>query len=135
MSTVGCIMRRVRCRSTPLLHVHVVMPTLTAFHTHSCTRLSMKKNCPGAYIHRQDEPPLVTRLPGAHTLQLKTLSRLLLLSHTYTHALMLQHLLSQRGRRGAKSEEGENGKMTRNRMLCKDRKNKGEFYNEQHLDW
>lgn len=87
--------------------------------------------CPGTYIHRQKSTPLPSHtafLPGsgspvllrshtpiyahaythahAHTLILThTLSSLWSLwsfSLSLTHAPMLQHLLSQRGRRGAK---------------------------------
>lgn len=99
-------------------------------HTHSRTRtLACKKTKPPLswHIHPQAEKP-----PSCHTALLQaqdprcfvlthsaytlisrspSLSATLSLSHT--HALMLQHLLSQRGRRGVK-EWGGKGEMTGN---------------------
>lgn len=99
-------------------HTHIGMPTLTVSHTqthtdiHVCVR-SPAKNTVLAHTSTGRRAPLSSHSssPGSgspvlhaptlslHTLVALSLSRSVLLSHT--HAPMLQHLLSQRGRRGA----------------------------------
>lgn len=99
-SAVGRILRRAaRWTTTPLTRLRAGVPTRTK-----------DRRCPGAYIHRQKSPPLVARrrLSGspalrAHTLHLHTRAHTLSFPLTRIHTLapMLQHLLSQCGRRGA----------------------------------
>lgn len=123
-SIAGCRTPRARRRSTTPLgtHTHALACSHPLPHTHTLTlKRGRKKTCPGSYIHRQQSAARLTALlraqnpsaPHSHT-PLTLLSLPLAHTHIHTRALMLQHLFSLRGRRGAKAARGGRNYWERN---------------------